>query len=242
MIELRQSCLGGYESGEENLPDASALAAFPEKFAGVRFNVAVNIPFLSPETSPDHPVFQAGKSSAEAVAGDLPPHLRLVDLTTSNERLEGIGPQVAGNTIARLTRSVAKIGGVLSVEHAYQPWRQFRKAFDAARKQLGTDRDRLRLCYDPCNLRLLEDGTDPNQVTLSLSAGELSMVHFKQRQSGRILPRVSDGEIDWVTQLSTLKQIGYAGPGLFEVDSHERVWEFLEESVNYLRRAGLGPE
>lgn len=241
-IELRQGSLGDYESGAPCLPDACALSELPNRFPGLRFNIAIDVPFLHPEMTPGDCVFSAGKRAAQAVAGEWPPHLRLVDLTTSAPELETTGPERAGETIVRLAESLRAIGGILSVENSRQRWNSFRAAFDLAHRQLGADLSRLRLCYDPANLLFPDDAVDPTEVTASLVPDELSMVHFKQRKDGRSYPAVCDGDIDWPSQMAALKTMHYAGPGLFEIGPHRRIWEYLAGSVNYLRRLGLTTE
>ncbi len=238
-VELRQTCLGSFESGSDHLPNAERLSTLPEEFPGVRFNVAICVPFLDPKMTPDDRVFAAGKWAAQAVCGENPPHLRLVDLTTDGQRLADIPFDVVSQSIARLVESLAAIDGVLSVENSRQPWQPFREIMAGTHKLLGLDSDRLRLCYDPCNLLFPGDDVDPTAVTASLSADELSMVHFKQRLGGRIQNVVCDGDIDWQRQLAALKQIGYVGPCLFEVESDEDLWELLHESIEYLGRLGL---
>jgi len=235
-IELRQTCLGRYETAGDYLPLADALAELPGQFPEIRFNVAVCVPFMNPEPASDDPVRRAGKWAAQAVSGEFPPHLRLVDLMTTGRQLQDAAPAAIGNTIARLVRSLVEIGGFLSVENSLQPWQPFREAWNCARRQLGSDAARLRLCFDPCNLLLPDDGTDPAGVTASLSADELSMVHFKQRRDGRFLPTVSDGDVDWRAQLAILKQHRYTGPGLFEIEPHKNIWDHLDESRDYLAR------
>ena len=74
-VELRQTCLGGYEQGDKPLPDAGALAALPEQFPAMRFNVAVNVPFFDPQFSAANPVFTAGRWAAQAVSGESLPLL-----------------------------------------------------------------------------------------------------------------------------------------------------------------------
>ena len=241
-VELRQNCLGHYESADHYLPDADALAELPRQFPGIRFNVAVSCPCLNPETLPDDPVFLAGKWSAQSVAGEFPPHLRLVDLDTTTEQLRQFGHVVVGSTMARLCRSLDDIDGVLSVENAFQSWTPFREAFFSARNQLGPKIDQLRLCFDPCNLLFAQDGTDPTTVTASLSADELSMVHFKQSRQGRVFPAISKGEIDWSVLVSLMDERHFSVPGLFEVEPHKRVWEYLDGSLEFLRRLGLNVE
>ena len=238
-VELRQTCLGRFESADDHLPDAEALTELPSQFPGVRFNVAVPVPFLNPETSTDAPLFVAGRMSAQAVAGEFSPHLRLVDLNTTSEQLRQSGAIAAGATMARLCRSLIEIDGILSVENSIQAWTPLREAVASARDQLGTDADRLRLCFDPCNLLFAQDGTDPVAVTSSLSGDELSMVHFKQRRNGLTYPAISEGEVDWVELVAVMNERRFTVPGLFEVEPHQRIWEYLAGSWEYLRRLGL---
>ncbi len=238
-VELRQTCLGHFETDDEHVPLADALAALPGQFPAIRFNIAINVPCFNSEMTADDSLFQAARLAAFAVSGEFPPHLRLVDLTTVGERLDGLPAEAAGESVARLTRSMAEFDGVLSIENSLQPWAWFRRVFDSARDELGNDADRLKLCFDPCNLLMPGDGVEPLEVTDSLSATDLSMVHFKQRREGKIYPAVSDGDIDWAGQLSCLNQKHYQGAALFEVEPHKRIWEYLKGSVEYLRRAGL---
>ncbi|MCH7686148.1 MAG: sugar phosphate isomerase/epimerase [Planctomycetes bacterium] len=239
VIELRQTCLGEFESGDEPLPLAEKMTLLPEKFPGIRFNVAVCVPFLDPQMNATHPVFSAGKWAAAAVAGECPPHLRLVDLLTSKEKFERSGLEAVATKIVELTRSLIEIDGVLSIEHSRQPWKPFRETFSLAREQLGPDADRLRLCYDPCNLLTPGDKVDPSEVTAALDVNELSMVHFKQRRDGKPFPAVADGDIDWPEQLRILNEKHYTGPGLLEIEPHRNIWEYLEGSRAYLKRCGM---
>jgi sugar phosphate isomerase/epimerase len=235
VIELRQTCLGEFESGDEPMPLPESLTVLSETFPGVRFNVAIAVPFLEADFLADDDVFTAGKWAAHAVAGEYPPQLRLVDPSTSTL---AESPQSAGHRIARLTREMIELDGILSVEHSRQPWCEFRAAFDAARGDLALEGNRLRLCYDPCNLLIPDNGVDPAQITTSLKPEELSMVHAKQR-SGGPLHTVTTGDIDWAAQADALKQIGYGGPILFEIEPHADIWINLEASRRYLQDAGF---
>jgi sugar phosphate isomerase/epimerase len=130
------------------------------------------------------------------------------------------------------------LDGLLSIEQSRQSWPDFRAVFDVARDELGPDAERLRLCYDPCNLLTPADGVDTAEVTRSLNPDEISMVHAKQR-SGRPLPSVADGDIDWSAQAAALRQIGYAGPLLFEIEPDTDIWNNFAISRNYLRDCGF---
>ena len=238
-IELRQTCLGEFETGTECLPDADALRRLSSLFSDMQFNVAVALPFLSPKSIPAGPLFQAGLSAALGVCGRFTPHLRMVDLTTHIDELCGAECDAAATAVAALSDSAAEAGVMLSLENSIQPWNQFRGVF---RHGLSRCRNSsgFRLCYDPANLLLQPDPVSPAEVTRSLVAHELSMVHFKQRAKGRFLPSVRDGDIDWRQQLDALAQIEFSGPALFEIESSADVWQSLEDSRRYLQAQGGG--
>ncbi|MCH8829303.1 MAG: hypothetical protein IID45_06970 [Planctomycetes bacterium] len=201
--------------------------------------MAIEYPFLSPEDVTDDRTFSAGKWAADAVAGETPPHLRLVDLTTSNSYLDAPAALAAAvKRIVKLTKSMIEIDGVLSIEHSRQRWEHFRQVFERSREELGADSDRLRICFDPCNLLSAEDHADPAAVTRTLSPDEISMVHLKQRHAGQLLSTVDDGDVDWPSVCTALKQIGCRGPGLFEIAAHADLWDNLEASRDYVRRIG----
>ncbi len=237
-IELRQGCLGEFETTDRQ-PIAGNLSAFPGRFPEMRFNMAIEYPFLSPEDVTDDDTFSAGKRAADAIVGETPPHLRLVDLTTSNSELDATAAlPVAVKRIVTLTKSMIEIDGVLSIEHSRQRWDHFRQVFERSREELGADSDRLRICFDPCNLLSAAENTDPAAVTRMLSADEISMVHLKQRHADELLCTVDDGDVDWPTVCTALNQIGCRGPGLFEITAHADLWDNLEASRDYVRRIG----
>lgn len=237
-VELRQGSLGEFET-TDGLPDANSLTELPRRFPNVRFNVAMQFPFLGAGCDPHAPVFSTGKWAAEAVAGEAPPHLRLVDLTTTDEEFEDNDPLELANRLEILIDAMAEIDGVLSIENGPQRWDVFKRVFDAAREKTGPDAHRLMLCYDPCNLLARDDNPEPAEATISLSGDDLSMIHFKQRSGGVVQPAVGDGDVNWSTQQAALEEIGYAGPALFEVASGAQLWEALERSEAYLRDCGF---
>jgi len=234
VIELRQTCLGLYETEGDFIPQAGLLSELAGNHPKVRFNIAINVPFLSAGFTANDPVFQAGVQSAFAVSGEYTPHLRLVDLSTTNEQLGPDDVPFAAKTIAKLTEPMTQLDGLLSIEQSRQSWSRFYEVFLAARKHLGAEAGRLKLCYDPCNLLTPDDGTDPDAVTAALKNDEISMIHFKQRCDRAILDVVADGEINWANQLSAIQGIGYAGPALFEITSSDTVWQRLHDSIEYL--------
>lgn len=237
-IELRQGSLGEYESAER-LPDAGLLAGFPRQFPAARFNVALELPFLSGGCDPHSAVFSAGKWAADAVAGESPPHLRLVDLQTTDGQLRQSNPAELAARIEPFVSAMEEIDGVLSLENSRQDWGLFRRVFEAVRERAGPESGRLKLCYDPCNLLTSGDGADPADVTAALSSDEISLLHFKQRREGGVLPLVDEGEIDWPAQIAALKDIRYVGPGLFEVAPGAELWTNLDRSREFLARAGI---
>lgn len=238
-IELRQGALGEFETNDRE-PIAEALSVLPSNHPGIRFNVAVEQAYLSPQAQIDRELFSAGKWAADAVAGETPPHLRLVDLATTNADWESIekpaGIEEAAARVVELTRSMIEIDGVLSLEHALQRWEWFRSIFDAARRQLGRDAKRLKICFDPCNLLAAGETVAPRGVAETLSADAISLVHFKQRRAGETTSVLEDGDVDWKSVSGTLKQIGYIGPGLLEIPPSADIWEHLESSREYLHQ------
>lgn len=238
-VELRQGCLGTYESGNQRLPHAVELGELTQRFPQLRLTIAIDLPFLDGRDYSDDPLFAAGRQAAQALGSNSSPHLRLVDLTTTTIEQTPESVNEVGSTLATLARKMSEVDGVLSFENARQPWASFWTVFQSARRQLGADGSRLKLCYDPVNLLLSGEAIDPVAIAASISPDEISMVHFKQRCNGRIAPAVCDGDIDWRAQLAALRKTGYCGPHLFEVASHKNLWEYLAGSHNYLRRRGL---
>ena len=233
-VELRQSCLGEFETGAQHIPNAATLARLPSQFAHIQFNVAMALPFLSPEVNPAGSVFQAGLSAALGVSGQFTPRLRLVDLATHIAESDMPDIDAAASALAALADVATESGVELSVENSIQPWNRFRRIVNRGLSQCRKER-RFRLCYDPANLLLQPDLLSPGEVTRSLNVHELSMVHFKQRLQGKFLDSVCDGDIDWSEQLGALAQIGFCGPALFEIESSSNVWQRLEASRRYLQ-------
>ena len=230
-VELRQTCLGRFESGDECIPDVAALQELPAAAPQVEFNIAINVPFLLPGAAEQSDVFAAAVDATVSVYGDNRPHLRLVDLTTTSDQLAGIEISDVARSIERLVRRMSDVDGQLSVEHSLQSWSRFLDVFRTTREFLDDQNDRLRLCYDPVNLFFSDVGPDPGSVTRSLRAEEISMVHFKQRRENTILTRVADGDVDWRDQAAALAEIEYRGPCLFEIRSSDKLGEEMKASV-----------
>ena len=232
---MRQKSLGGYESESDQLPDVAALAAVARRFPEMRFVAAYEVPFLHPDTGPRHRYFEAAVRVARAVAQDRPPHVRLVDLSTTAEQLAACGAGAAGHAIARLTAALDD-DALLSVENAWQPWSLLAAAIDSARSELGTAAGRLRICFDACNLAFIPEPTEAAAVLASLTPQQVGMLHFKQRRSGRVDPVVGAGDVDWPRLVPVIVACRLFGQALFEMAGHERLWENLERSNAYLQR------
>ena len=232
VIELRQTSLGAYEAGLTFIPNAAKLALLARQFPRIQFNIALSLPCLSGNLSPEDPILIAGRNAAAALAGPGEPHLRLVDLQTRPEQCtaESIDPAARG--LVDLTHSLIEIGGKLSIEHARQPWSWFCAVMSAARQRLGNRAEQLCLCFDPCNLLLTELVQDIAGIVESVEPQEVSMIHLKQRRDGQIQPDVANGDLDWASLLNVLAQRGHIGPILFEVAPHADVWSNLQDAMN----------
>ena len=232
-IELRHGSLGEFAT-DDGHPDAERLTELPQRFPGVRFNVAISVSFLGEPADSRAPLFSSGRWAADAVAGENPPHLRLVDLKTRDADLETIDTAQSVEQLLPLVSAMSQLDGVLSIENGPQNWPSFYSVFQETRRTLGPEAGRLRLCYDPCNLLMGSGNCDPNTITASLSADVLSMVHLKQRCDGTVRPTFCDGDVDWAGQISLLRTMRYSGPFLLEVAPGDEFWENLKTSRWFL--------
>ena len=103
VIELRQTSLGVYEEGPNFIPNAARLADLSKQFPCVQFNIALSLPCLSGNLSPDDPMFVAGRNAAAALAGQREPHLRLVDLQTRPDQCTAESIEQAARGLVDLT-------------------------------------------------------------------------------------------------------------------------------------------
>ncbi len=233
-IELRQGSLGALEGGDGR-SDAAGLARLAQRFSAVEFNAAVPAAFL---TSPGDQLFDQVKRGLDAAAALAPhgrPHLRLVDLTTTDADLACRSAAAIGADIARLAALASSASSTLSLEHGRQSWSLFAPCLVAARRALGRHAEVLQLCFDPCNLLGTPVPADPRRVAETLDSARVAMVHLKQVRAGAHLPHLTHGDVDWRQQLEALGAIGYAGPLLFEIAPSADVWSALETSQGYLR-------
>ncbi len=232
VIELRQTCIGDYEDGPSFTPNATRLTQLQTRFQHIQFNIALSLPCLSGSLLSDDLLFVAGKNAAVALAGSHAPHLRLVDLQTPTDQCTAESVEHAACRLAELTLSLKEVGGILSIEHAWQPWSWFCAVLWAARKRLGNGADQLRLCFDPCNLLLTEPIQDFDGIVASVELSGLSMIHIKQRRDGKIQPDLTAGDLHWPSLISQLVAREYCGPILFEIAPHTDVWSHLDDALN----------
>lgn len=242
VIELRQGSLGEYEAGPTCVPQGDRLAELARRFSEVRLNVALSLPCLGGELSREDFLFLAGRSSAMALANGQSPHLRLVDLQTRPEQCLASSIESAARRLVELTAAMIEVEGVLSIEHARQPWSWFDSVMRAARRRLGERSSRLRLCFDPCNLLLTERAEDVVGIVESVAPKDVSMIHIKQRRDGQVQPNLGDGDLDWPKLLRMLRRRGHTGPVLLEIAPHAEVWSNLEFGIARLMSAAHGQE
>ena len=233
-IELRQHSLGEFEI--DGLPTPRAFRELGARFPSMEFDLYREVT----ERIRESPLFEASRSACIELSGTRRPHLRLVDLTTTEDDSRSLNPTQSACIIADMTESLFDVGGILSLEHSIQPWSFFRAAFDAARDELarrGIDRNSLRICFDPCNLLLLEDEhLDASEVTRRLSRDELSMIHFKQRIDASPVPNVCDGQIDWRRVCSAIRERSLDVPYLLEIPGTAEIWDHVDRSCEYVSR------
>ena len=60
------------------------------------------------------------------------------------------------------------------------------------------------------------------------------IVHFKQVRDGQALLDVDDGDMDCARMVQILDSKGYTGPAIFEIPSHQDVFENLSKSFAYV--------
>src|SRR5919108_3186694 len=119
-IELRQTCLGSYESGEGEhwRPVLSRLEALGQEFPDLSFDLAMAWPCLTRKTDPGGEQFQAALLGAKLVGRDTP-HLRLVDPAAFDSPWETPADiPDAALSVADLAREAAQQGVILSMENS----------------------------------------------------------------------------------------------------------------------------
>lgn len=237
-IELRQTCMGSYETGQGDAwrPAIQRLAKMANGFPGLTFNLAIEWPCLSVESSPQGEPFRAALRAAKVLDPDSP-HLRLVDRTPFDSAwtTEGEVPVMALQQATGLTRQASQQGVILSIENVGQTIAGMTLLVRAVRHRLPENEGRfLGICPDPANQLPLFPGTDPIAEIQSTPLDFLKIVHFKQTRDGKPHPTIDSGDVDCLRQMRVLKKIGYRGAIVMEIPPHDRVMENLSASFAYL--------
>lgn len=242
-VELRQTCLGGYEQGEGNdwRPVLPKMQTLVDGFPQLTFDLAMAMPCLSQQIDPKGEYFQAALEGAKMVGGSSP-HLRTVDPSPFEQvwtKSEDIPETALG--LVELTREAARQGVILSMENSAQPISSMALLVGEIRSRLPEAEGKfLGLCPDPTNqLRRFPD-TDPIADLDALPLDMIKIVHFKQARDGKPHPTVDTGDLDCISMLQVLENKGYQGQAIMEIPSHEDVFDNLSASFAYLEAGSQG--
>ncbi len=238
-IELRQTFLGDCETGTGNgwRPAIGNLRTLVDEFPDLSFNLALGLPCLSGNVKPKGEMFQRSLEAARVV-GRNSPHLRLVDPAPQDHVWESPGdiPEEA-LSIAVLTREAAAQGITVSVENSGQTIGAIKLLVEECRKELTDQEGRLLgVCPDPANQIRNQPNTDALGDLEAMPLDMLKIVHFKQIRDGEPLPDVDYGDLDCARMVRILDSKGYTGPAIFEIPSHENIFENLSNSFAYVRK------
>ncbi len=239
-IELRQTCLGNCESGQGDdwRPNLDALQSIVDRFADLKFDLAMALPCLTHDVDPAGEQFQMALEGAKVVGRETP-HLRLVDPNPLDGSWDAPAdiPEQALN-LANLAREAARQGVILSLENSGQTIGSMAMLVEECRKRLSEEEGGyLGLCPDPTNqLRRFPD-SDPLGDLNALPLDMLKIVHFKQARGGDPHPSVDTGDLDCGEMLRLLEAKDYQGPAIMEIPPHPEVFENLSASYDFLSAA-----
>jgi sugar phosphate isomerase/epimerase len=241
-IELRQTCLGDYETGEgdEWRPAVSRLRTLVDASPGLGFNLAMAWPCLTRKSDPLGDAFQAALEGAKAVGGSEP-HLRLVDPASFEARWESPDdiPDEA-LAVSELAAEAARQGVVLSIENSWLPIDNMAMLVDMARDRMEPGESRyLGLCSDPINQLRGHPDTDPLEDLADVPPDVNKIVHFKQSRAGKPYHSVDTGDLDCGRMLDILEDQGFDGPAIMEIPSDANVFDNLKASFAFLSRQTL---
>ena len=238
-IELRQTFLGTCETGRgaEWRPVISNLQSLEERFPELSFNLAMGVSYLSGDVASDGPLFQQALEAAKVV-GRHAPHLRLVDPAPQEKAWESPDDiREVALPITGLAREASVQGVTLSLENSSQSIGAFTMLVQKCREQLSDEEGKfLGLCPDPTNQLQMQPETDALSDLDAVPLDMLKIVHLKQSRDGRAIPTVNDGDLDCVRMVQILESKNYIGPCIFEIPSHENVFDNLSSSFAYLER------
>ena len=238
-IELRQTFLGDCETGTGDgwRPAIGNLRTLVNEFPDLSFNLALGLPCLTGNVNPKGEMFQRSLEAARVV-GRNSPHLRLVDPAPQDNVWESPGdiPEEA-LSIAVLTREAAAQGITVSVENSGQSIGAITLLVEECRKELTEQEGGLLgVCPDPTNQIRNQPNTDALGDLEAMPLDMLKIVHFKQIRDGQALPDVDHGDLDCARMVRILDSKGYTGPAIFEIPSHEDIFENLSNSFAYVRK------
>jgi len=240
-IELRQTCMGAYETGSGDAwrPALPKLAELAAGFPKLSFNLAIEWPFLSAESDPGREQFQSALRAARVLDANAP-HLRLVDLTPFDAAWsdESRIPDKALEQTADLTLAASQQGVNLSIENVGQTIAGITLLVRTVRSRLPENAGRfLGICPDPANQLPRYPDSDPVAEIVSAPLDFLKIVHFKQNRSGKPHPTIDSGDVDCLRQMRVLRKAGYRGAIVMEIPPHEKAMENLSASFEYLKTA-----
>jgi sugar phosphate isomerase/epimerase len=238
-IELRQTFLGDCETGkgEDWRPVIGNLQSLVDGFPDLSFNLAMGVPCLSGGVDPKGEQFQQSLEAAKVVGRDAP-HLRLVDPAPQDKVWESFSdiPEEA-LSIADLAREAAAQGVTLSVENSGQSIGAITLLVQKCREKLSEEEGKiLGVCPDPTNQIRRQPDSDALGDLEAMPLDMFKIVHFKQIRNGHGLLDVDDGDLDCARMVQILNDKGYTGPAIFEIPSHENVFENLSRSFAYVER------
>ena len=238
-IELRQTFLGNCETGKghEWRPVIGNLKSLADGFPELSFNLAMAVPCLSGGVASDGPLFQQALEAAKVVGREAP-HLRLVDPAPQENAWESPDdiPEEA-LSITGLARVASAQGVTLSLENSGQSIGALTMLVEKCRERLSNEEGKiLGLCPDPTNQIQRQPETDALGDLDAVPLDMLKIVHFKQMQDGRAIPTVDDGDLDCARMVEILDSKGYTGLAIFEIPSHEDVFDNLSSSFAYVER------
>lgn len=238
-VELRQRALA---ECEETVPDddrpwplPDQLQLLADRFPGLGFNLAVELPFLAERIHPS-PYLQRLGNAAIALAGDRRPVLRFVDVSPVSEipppdRVQELGRSVAGFTQSLWDRGIRTV-----LENSKLPVATLLQVMAEATYNLGDGVPPPLLCWDAANqVQQVFSAEDPVDTARSTAVSTFFEFHFKQLNGVALLPGVHDGDLDWRAILSAFEAGGYEGPALFEIPPGPDAWERIDAGMEYIR-------
>jgi len=236
-VELRQFSIGKPYESETGVPDVGAIKELALQFKDIQFNLALQCPFFSGTVNATNDIFLKGVACAKVLAEvhGVTPHLRFVDPATPVNK--EIPIETVIKNIEEMLTVLADIGGILSLENSSQEkmWQQFWGVVCGVKKH----RDKLKVCYDPCNLIKSENMSGDQIATITpiqrnWKSDDISIFHIKQSDGKKVLTVVSDGVLNWKKQIQQLEQMSYTGPICLEIQPSEDVFTNIKQSWDYL--------